>query len=641
RHFYPRWYKLYPWLEYSPKADSCFCFPCMLYSINSSSPFCNVGINSWKRCDFKFERHSDTATHKNNVQSWQADLAQTQPKVDELISHQRAEKRKRDEEMMELNRAALTRIAHLILTLVRQNCPLRGHDESASSSNKGNFLEFFETLVTYDPVLSEWRTKSTQRNATYTSPRIQLEILGLLSDYRFLKFVLCERANASVISSNIVRVIKELGLDIQHLVGQAYDGAATMGGCYSGVATRIIAENPKAVYVHCFAHRFNLVILGGLQQMDCVLEFFEKLQQVYAFFNRSPLKTSIFEDEQRKANVKVRHLKQLCDTRWLARDDALRTFLDIQMPLLSTLSRLQRGVDDIGDPSSRHKAQSFYQYFGSLDTVVTALSMRHILSMTTPLHTELQRPYLDLLKASEMIVGLKDQMKHLVSAKCNVFQEIYSKSTQNLASHIRDERMRTTRGQTVQRSENDHKAIFDTMVMKLISLLDTRFSSQTCEPLSSLSALCSLFATERDIYFQCFPESESSVHSKLSWLAVFFHLDACDVICQFDLVCRLFHTKSVNVNNIKMLAKIATQMKLANSYPEITKLFLIAATLPVTSASAERSFSKLKLIKTSHRSTMGQEFLNQTTLLSCNRDIDIPFTNIIAQFTSKTRRLKF
>ena len=54
-------------------------------------------------------------------------------------------------------------------------------------------------------------------------------------------------------------------------------------------------------------------------------------------------------------------------------------------------------------------------------------------------------------------------------------------------------------------------------------------------------------------------------------------------------------------------------------------------TLPVTVASAERSFSKLKLIKNFLRSTMGQEKLNDLAMLSIEAELAkrIDFQDVI------------
>jgi hypothetical protein len=52
-----------------------------------------------------------------------------------------------------------------------------------------------------------------------------------------------------------------------------------------------------------------------------------------------------------------------------------------------------------------------------------------------------------------------------------------------------------------------------------------------------------------------------------------------------------------------------------------SKIVVTRLTVPVTSASAERSFSKLKLVKTVMRSVMNQERLGELLTLACERDL--------------------
>ena len=57
-------------------------------------------------------------------------------------------------------------------------------------------------------------------------------------------------------------------------------------------------------------------------------------------------------------------------------------------------------------------------------------------------------------------------------------------------------------------------------------------------------------------------------------------------------------------------------------FPQLCKLLLLFLTIPVTVASAERSFSKLKIIKSYLRSSMAQERLDGLTLISIeNKEI--------------------
>ena len=53
----------------------------------------------------------------------------------------------------------------------------------------------------------------------------------------------------------------------------------------------------------------------------------------------------------------------------------------------------------------------------------------------------------------------------------------------------------------------------------------------------------------------------------------------------------------------------------------IRQCFKLLLTVPVTSASAERSFSKLKLVKTVMQSVMNQERLTELLTLACERDL--------------------
>ena len=78
---------------------------------------------------------------------------------------------------------------------------------------------------------------------------------------------------------------------------------------------------------------------------------------------------------------------------------------------------------------------------------------------------------------------------------------------------------------------------------------------------------------------------------------------------------------------------------LVHAYPNLTILLRILGTLSVSTAGAERSFSKLKLIKTYLRSTMGEERLSGLALISIERGMadSLDFDNVISRF-SRTKK---
>lgn len=83
---------------------------------------------------------------------------------------------------------------------------------------------------------------------------------------------------------------------------------------------------------------------------------------------------------------------------------------------------------------------------------------------------------------------------------------------------------------------------------------------------------------------------------------------------------------------------------LASGFPEVITACFLFLTLPVTTATAERSFSKLKLIKNYLRTSMGQERLSDLSLLSIEAEIleklksSSAIDDLINQFAEKKAR---
>ena len=79
-------------------------------------------------------------------------------------------------------------------------------------------------------------------------------------------------------------------------------------------------------------------------------------------------------------------------------------------------------------------------------------------------------------------------------------------------------------------------------------------------------------------------------------------------------------------------------------YPNVIIAYRILLTIPVTFASAERSFSKLKLLLSYLRSTMTQKRLNGLATIALEIDVleKINYEDIIEAFIStNTRRMMF
>ena len=90
-----------------------------------------------------------------------------------------------------------------------------------------------------------------------------------------------------------------------------------------------------------------------------------------------------------------------------------------------------------------------------------------------------------------------------------------------------------------------------------------------------------------------------------------------------DLASAYAASQQVNkllVTNVRTVAKMMLKVStVRDMFTEVDKLICLYFTIPITTATAERSFSVLRCIKTYLRSTMTEERLNNAMLLHCHK----------------------
>ena len=98
------------------------------------------------------------------------------------------------------------------------------------------------------------------------------------------------------------------------------------------------------------------------------------------------------------------------------------------------------------------------------------------------------------------------------------------------------------------------------------------------------------------------------------------------------------------INDVKEPLQYLTENNLKEIYPNIYIVIRILLTVPVSTASTERRFSKLKLIKSYLKSTMGQERISALAVLSIEADIasKVDYELLIEEFRKvKSRKFMF
>jgi hypothetical protein len=114
-----------------------------------------------------------------------------------------------------------------------------------------------------------------------------------------------------------------------NLIARAYDRVASMQSEYSGVRTLVQSENPKAIYVWCFVHLLNLVIVATLDSSIDTKVFFGNLQELVIFM-RARKRAAVFKECQQKlnlgseANKRIQKIKHFSETKWTSHDRVVK-----------------------------------------------------------------------------------------------------------------------------------------------------------------------------------------------------------------------------------------------------------------------------------------------------------------------------
>ena len=223
----------------------------------------------------------------------------------------------------------------------------------------------------------------------------------------------------------IVNVIRNLGLEIGNLRGQSYDGAGHMAGKKSGVSSRILKLNDKALYVHCFNHRLNLVITKSCN-IQKVQNLMGIIKEISYFFNLSQKRKQFLKDVQKLFDVDATKEKliDVCLTRWVAQSDGLVVFETFFTIIVYALEKMKDNANpDIHfNDDTITKASNLYKSCYNFDFVVALVMTRSILLYTAAVTELLSKKSNDILQAYQLVESVKAQF-YDISANVDIFHK--------------------------------------------------------------------------------------------------------------------------------------------------------------------------------------------------------------------------
>lgn len=412
------------WLSYSLSENKIFCISCKLFGLPKAKKQNLVSSGS---CDLKnilrvirnhehFSEHLESEINRN--------LFTKRLKLDLRVEIIHSANRKVAE-----NREIVRTIIDALVFISRQNIALRGHNEKHSSLNKVIFLELISLLGDYHPTLKNHLNTiklkdcnrltflfNSSQNALLdilkeqirakildeikhsqmfsviidtTTDISNLEQFTLIARYVYKGFIQ-ERLVALVTASDgtgkglfqeFCNITDKYNLNWQsYLYAQSYDGAASMQGQYSGLKTLIQQQNHKAIYIWCFAHLLNLVVVDTADSSLHTRQFLGDLQGLIAFMSARK-RTAEFVDCQKKLQPteRILKIKSFSSTRWTSHGRVINVVYSKYKALTMCLCNLSKS----DDRTTASGANNYLKIIKTFNFVLTMILLKKIFAITT------------------------------------------------------------------------------------------------------------------------------------------------------------------------------------------------------------------------------------------------------------------
>ena len=306
---------------------------------------------------------------------------------------------------------------------------------------------------------------------------------------------------------------------------------------------------------------------------------------------------------------KIRELQHLSDTRWWCRATSCANAL-ITLPVIMRVLR-ETAECDVGARAVDARGLLTLIDFDFL----RLFFFTDILGRVNKVSEFLQRKDIDLGKASNLAKSLCDEFLDIRSddlenrytrkllmlcEECSISMEPKQKRRKKVPGYLTDFSSETV-GLGYRSDGPPALNLLSPILDCLISEMTRRFSS------SSESILLGIYALD--------PTAESFLSEEnLLAFAKIYSIDKQNLEHEIPLVKKLIANTNENLMSILDFLKYLRPYKAA--FECLHKLLLISVTLPVTSASCERTFSKMKLIKTYLRNSMANDRLTNLAILS-------------------------
>lgn len=420
----------------------------------------------------------------------------------------------------------------------------------------------------------------------------------------------------------LLEELEKRGIPLQNMRGQGYDNGSNMKGKHVGVQKRILDLNPRAFYVPCGSHSLNLVVNDAALSCIAAVRFFSLVQEIYKFFSESIRKWSILTKHVTNLTV-----KPLSETRWESRIDALEPLRYYIHQVYDAVyeATTDTKIDAFGKSIAIGIARKLtdFRFLCSLITWYEILYRVNLVSKT------LQKKEVNLPGAVKLIESVKEFLNGMrsenglnsvmtdareLAEKLEVAPE-FPAEVQVRPRKAKRQFSYESEDEPVKSGKESFKIDFFFVVLdKAINSLDERLEllrnhGNNFQFLYDLNLVEEL--NKEEVKEKC-----KNLEAVLT-AANNSDINGEDLLKEIVILAALLPKD----NSPEATLSYLTRNEMIDIFPNVFIALRILLTLPVSVASGERSFSKLKIIKNYLRSATSQERLSGLATLAIENDI--------------------
>ena len=668
RKYQKRWEKDFTWLEYDADCEGAFCKVCKTSGKSlerTGGVWITKPFTNWKKATERMKTHANSDVHSRAIQT--ALAYQTSLHEGSVIQQLQC----LSEQERIRNRAAVKSFIRCAHFLARQHIP-----------HTTNFDKLVDLVVSCGGEHLKQFMDRTGKNAVYTSHVAVVEFMEALGiwveesllkrlrqascfsimadectdvstveemsvfcrweeggspEEHFLEIIHLKRANAESIYSALVECLKEKDLQVSRIVGMGFDGASTFSGKKTGVQTRIKKLAPHALFVHCHCHLLQLACVQAANSTTGIKHVYVSLTALWKFFHYSPKRAESLKMVQQVLDLPELKIAKPSDTRWLAHERCVKAVKAGYVAIVNALN-------DIHENTHEPEALGLSKAFSRQSTVAAIYMLDYVLPQVAKLSRTLQTEHLDLSIISSLVDATLNTLDDTILPSANWVLELLDE-----CGHLEEAaEIRVTLADITTFQDRVAKPFIAHLkenissrfassgdIVSALSIFDPRKAPKVGSPdlpqygEEAITTLLAHYGKEKP--------GQTLLGEPLNRAAVI----SSDITTEWKTYRRLLVEKPECNMKVQLKELVSNEM-MKTLFPNLSKIASISLSIPVATASVERSFSQMKLIKTRLRSSLNDTSLSHLMKIAIESPDELTDSNleeVVDTWNRKGRRI--